>query len=362
MTGPEGPAFSTLKRVLAVVATLGLMASCTPDEQSGAVRELGYLEVLRLGSLDGLEALPEMPMDLLAMDSGEIIVLTASQGPESPPFVFDPEGAFSRRIGGSGQGPGEFTAAMVGTALPGDSLMIHDLRQSRSTVFTPEGEVGRIIQFGGQVTELIPLAWPDTVLAVMWPQGRPGQWYQLVDLGGAEAENLREFGSPFPTDFQAMVRMRRFASAGDEGQVWTVDNLTYELHRWTAAGDSVSVLRPESDWFATPNQGFGPDSVPATHIVDVQHLGGDTVAVGLSVARQGWQNAWSGVDLSSNEVRPPDASELYEGVIEFRRAGDGSLIGSQRLPGIIFAILPDSRIATYRSEGPGYPVVQVFER
>ncbi len=353
---------STLAKLLAVVAPWVFVTSCAVEEPPGVAEGLGYVESVGFGSLDGQDALPEAPMDLLVTDSGDFIVLTASRGADSRPFVFDAQGSFSGRIGGAGEGPGEFAFAMVGTPLPGDSLLIHDMMQSRATVFTPEGQVGRIIQFGGQVTELIPIAWPDTVIAVVWPSGQPGRWYRVFGLGGTSAETIGEFGPAFPTDFQAMVGARRFASPGTSGRLWTIDNLSYELRGWTTHGDSVSVVRPESNWFGIPNQGFGPDSVPETHIVEVQHVGGDTVAIGLSVAREVWQEAWSGIDLTGSEVIPPAAAQLYEGVIEFRDATDGRLLGSQRFPGIVFAILPDSRIATYRLVEPGYPRITVYER
>lgn len=349
-------------RLWGLLVALAFLAACGGETGEVGAAGLGYAETVRIGSLDGPDALPGMPMDLLPAGAGELLLLTASQGGGSRPFVFDDAGRFSRRLGGSGQGPGEFTAAMVGRSLPGDSLLIHDLRQARATVFTPDHQVARIIQFGGQVTKLLPISWPDTVLAVMWPQGRPGQWYRLVSFRGSEAETLREFGSPFPTDFQTMVGMRRFASFTETGTVWTIDNRTYELRRWTSWGDSSGVVRPESEWFTAPGQGFGPDSIPFANVVAVQHLGGDTVAVGLSVAREGWRDAWAGVDMSGPEVRPPEASDLWEGVVEFRRDTDGTLIGSQRLEGIIFAILPDSRVATYRTEGPGYPRVSIYAR
>lgn len=353
---------STRSRATGALAALALISACESHVPETAVDGLGYVEAVRMGSLDGPDAFPATPMGLVATEAEELVVLTSSQGAEARPFVFDAEGGFSRRLGGSGQGPGEFSAAMVGRALPGDSLLIHDLRQSRATVFTPEGNVARMIQVGGQVTQLIPLSWPDTVMAVMWPFGRPGQWYALMSFAGSEAQSLREFGSPFPTDYETMVNMRRFSAVSEEGTVWTIDNRAYELREWTSSGDSAGVVRPDSDWFARPGQGFGPDSIPFTHIVAVQHLGGDTVAVGLSVAKEGWEEAWIGVDMSGPEVRPPDASELWEGVIELRRGSDGTLLGSQRLEGVIVAILPDSRVATYRVEAPGYPIMSVFSR
>lgn len=61
------------------------------------------------------------------------------------------------------------------------------------------------------------------------------------------------------------------------------------MRRWSSAGDSLRVLRPSSEWLDVPGQGFGPDSVPRTLTVAIQPLQGDTVAVGLWVARQGWE-------------------------------------------------------------------------
>ncbi len=349
---------------LLLALVLLVASSCSDSGGSDADPDsLGYREVIRLGVREGPGELGGMPMDLLASSDGRLTLLSSFSGGDGLPMRFDPQGQFVEKIGALGQGPGEFLAALAGFFTPEDSLVIHDLRQRRLTVLSPTGEAGRSISFGGgQVAKLIPIAWPDTVLAVLGPFGREGRSFHLVSLSGSDAETLREFGEPWPTEPQAINRFRRFASQPLDGRLWTAANYSYRLTEWSTRGDSLTTLALSSKWFEQPGMGFAPDSIPETRIVAVQQLKGDTLAVGLSVAREGWQKAWDGIDVSHGEFRGPELSGLYEGLIELRNARTGELLGSQRLRGVIFAILPDGRVATHYTEGPGFPFVTVYAR
>ncbi len=77
--------------------------------------------------------------------------------------VFDAEGEFSRTIGRSGEGPGEFVSLSQTWVLGGDSVAAWDSRQRRMTVFGPSGDVSRTFGFttieGGLINPIGPL--PD---------------------------------------------------------------------------------------------------------------------------------------------------------------------------------------------------------
>lgn len=70
-------------------------------------------------------------------------------------FVYDADGAHVRSLGGSGQGPGEFTRLSELVVLPGDTLVARNVFPDRLTFFGPDGQVVRTLGVG-QAPEGVP--------------------------------------------------------------------------------------------------------------------------------------------------------------------------------------------------------------
>ena len=100
---------------------------------------LGDRPALRIGSIDGRDALGE-PVDAVRLTDGRVLILD-SQTQEV--LVFDAEGGPVATWGGEGGGPGEFVRARTLDRLPGDTVVVIDRRQLRTTVFDPSGELVR---------------------------------------------------------------------------------------------------------------------------------------------------------------------------------------------------------------------------
>ena len=62
--------------------------------------------------------------------------------------VFDPRGAHVQRVGGRGQGPGEFQNLTELSLAPGDTAYTYDRRQYRVSAFDPDGRVIRTLDVG----------------------------------------------------------------------------------------------------------------------------------------------------------------------------------------------------------------------
>lgn len=340
---------------------LGLLAVACVRAEDPTASGLGFRETLRLGALEGDAAIPAMPMAVVFDMAENVTLFTSLAGPT--PLQFDAAGEPLGELGRFGRGPGEFLSSMVGEGLPGDSLLVYDLRGARASVIGPDDVFRRSVSTrGGQITQLRVVAWPDTVLVVAWPLGRPGSSFELVSMVGTEAAHLVSFGEPWPTDPNAVSGYRRYAAHPRDGTLWTADGQQYRLVEWSLAGDSIAALKPRSAWFEASGMGSGPDSIPPTQVRAVERLRGDTLAVGLVVARDGWEDAWEGIDVDSGEFRAPSGTALWDTVVEFRSATSGELLGSQRLPGVVFQIFPDGRVATHDLEDPGYPIVRIFSR
>lgn len=117
---------------------------------------LSSTDQVTLWQITGITPLPDSR--LAVANSGTFEVL-----------VFRPDGALVRRIGGPGEGPGEFGSVGSVISLPGDSLAVFDPRRRRLTVFGPEGEPAREFSVGDLVpamgfTQLLPLSSKGYVL------------------------------------------------------------------------------------------------------------------------------------------------------------------------------------------------------
>lgn len=143
-----------------------------------------------------VQGVPGTPSELLnpesfaLADDGTLYVVETD-----PPVinVYGPDGELTRHFGRSGAGPGEFNGGFV--ALRGDTLVLHDPRQARSTVFRAStGEVLSIrnttccywhaIDVDGQGRAWIrSIAEPDSGSA-------PGQVFVRFALGGTGADTL----------------------------------------------------------------------------------------------------------------------------------------------------------------------------
>ena len=342
-----------------ILLLLSILAGCAPADDDVEGRDLEYRLELQLGSTSGGGELPGRPTDLVHRPDGSWIVFAGFGMPQR----FDSTGQYLGEIGRSGEGPGEYAAAMVGTGLPGDSLLILDVRLARASVLGPDLEFARAVSWPGQVGRVEPVAWPDTVLAVLWPRGLPGASHRVGSFAGPAFTEYAMFGDPWPErDFDRTIRFRRFASRPQEGELWTAAGDAYRLRRWSLTGDSLGSLGIRSRLFDREGMGFGPDSIPQTAIVAIQELTGDSLLIGLSVAHEAWHEAWEGVKSSGPEMRGPPETDLWEGVVEIRDGESGTLIGSQRLDGVIVEIFPDGRVATYDEVGAGFPVVRIYSR
>ena len=100
-----------------------------------ALPVLSISEEFRIGSIDdpvvGFSNIGAVAVD----PDGNVYVLELQ---DVEVRVFDPSGTPLRRIGGSGEGPGEFTQPRS-IGFRGDTLWVHDSRQRRISMFSPDG-------------------------------------------------------------------------------------------------------------------------------------------------------------------------------------------------------------------------------
>ena len=137
---PHSAPESDIRRVSIGSLLCAVLAACQgPANVDGieadALPVLSISEEFRIGSVDdpvvGFSNIGAVTVDL----DGNVYVLELQ---ELEVRVFDQSGTPLRRIGGSGQGPGEFSRPQS-IGFRGDTLWVHDPRQRRISMFSPDG-------------------------------------------------------------------------------------------------------------------------------------------------------------------------------------------------------------------------------
>ena len=124
---------------VAVSDSAGIEIVANPGEgQWDEGQEWRVREVVRLGGVDGPEeTLFERPGDMVPDGQGGVFVVEAG---EMALRRYGPDGTFLGRMGGAGEGPGEFGSLNSAVDL-GDTLLVLDVRNRRISRFLKSGEL-----------------------------------------------------------------------------------------------------------------------------------------------------------------------------------------------------------------------------
>ena len=150
-------------------AGVGIAESLRPAWLEGSGWRMGSEPLLRLGVLDGDEALQFNGITGLArLDDGTIVV---GDGGSGEVRYFDASGTVRAVTGGSGEGPGEF-AGMAGLGLaPDGTIWAYDFSLRRVTRFDAAGEITGITTLGPEPPTLFgvgPLSDGTFLLKQLW--------------------------------------------------------------------------------------------------------------------------------------------------------------------------------------------------
>lgn len=121
----------------------------TGDVVSSSLR-LSDEPTVTIGS-DGMPASPlHRVTDAAFLPNGGLVVANAG---ESEVLVVDERGQLSSRLGGTGEGPGEFRALRWVASKSPDSIVAIDLGLRRITLFEPGGAVSRVVNAVGSSSD-----------------------------------------------------------------------------------------------------------------------------------------------------------------------------------------------------------------
>ena len=206
-----------------VLLTLLLAAACTSDRPSTAF-ELRDSAGVRIATSGGpawnaqdawqVEATPAADIGATEGDStaelsdvsgierlsdGRIVI---GNGDTHDLRFYDSTGHFLRRVGGAGEGPGEFRSLGRLFLLPGDTIVVNDVRLRRLTVFDSAGRLIRTIKLAaGAQADPIVLLTDRTLLArpgflIRYGENgvrRDSAWIVRYDLQGALLDTVGRF-------------------------------------------------------------------------------------------------------------------------------------------------------------------------
>ncbi len=223
---------------------------------------------VRIGMLDGPDEVRfTRIVGAAPLADGSIAVL---EGADREIRVFDSEGHFQRRIGGPGDGPGEFRLPQALQRLPGDTLLVWDSGASRLSWFDVEGELVRDEQVDtgelgristvhamgdGTVTLVVVDRARDAVdspddglrrresVLVQW-DGSDGELREWAEVAGAETLVSVESSS----DGMMRISMGQpwygasLLTSGSGERLWWADGTRWEFKAWSPALGTVEMV------------------------------------------------------------------------------------------------------------------------
>lgn len=250
-------------------------------------------------------------------------------------LAYDANGAYMRKLGRRGDGPGELTAVTSMAIGPGDSLYVFG---TRLTVFSPLGVFARtayVLGAAAPVNEALVLDDGRLVAQAMIHSAELiGLPLHIVDREGAVRRSIGDadaeaYVESFPTSHRRIAK-------GQRGTFWSADLNRLRLQQWDANGRRVAVIEPRLPWFAP----WDPVRETATRPWDVR-----PPPMVLSVSLDSVGRLWVAVTVADSKWRrrslrrgpgkpmtPGEMADLLDTMILALDPRTGRVIHEQRFP------------------------------
>ena len=209
--------------------------------------ELVLHEVMRLGDAEG-DGMIES--DVTNLSWSEEVGYFVGDGRGSWFKVFDHDGRFVRKVGRSGEGPGEF-GHVAAVRVVENRIVALDASRRQWQLFDLDGEFLDQRDFGFSAALFEPVGGALVVVAVM--DRRPefvGYPLHLVDIG--EGAPSMHFGAEEPANWKATDPWARSVVVGPgsrAGTVWGGKAGIPTAQEWSADGEALRRIEGELPWF-----------------------------------------------------------------------------------------------------------------
>lgn len=277
-------------------------------------------------------------------------------------MMFDPRGKWLGRVGGVGNGPGEFKATISAKVDPFDTLWVSNPGQRRLSVFAPgsrvhvrdvrvEAQIGNhggdwLLLHGGQFIVSLPNA-PD-------PADR------LVRMG-VDGRAVKRFGP----EAELRLRSATVTPARDGKHFWRVrvTATSYVIEKWTNEGVLVQLTDRAAKWWALPYDKGQPARRPGggdIRVESVREAADGKLWVIMQLPRQEyWEDRPRPEKVQERSL--PDAPQhipSFNRVLEVLDPVAGKLLYSDpALASLYSVITPDVVLCDSREDDNGFRMV-----
>lgn len=258
-TGPDADVSGVSRRDSAGIAIVENTAPLWPGDSAWLV---GAEPLVSIGAADGPDEYTFGSVwDLAVLEDGTIVV--GDQLSRELSF-FDRSGRFVWKVGGEGEGPGEFRSLLGVKRYRGDSILAFDYARARITVFGADGGYGRVIMnpFSRTDNYWLAGALPRGALVLTSPgrsmmPGPPGVRMDstrviVLESDGSVGDTVGAFGIGLKrVDERGFSHPLRFGLVGlfamsDDQLVWG-DAVAYEFRVHDPTGRPIRLVRRAHD-------------------------------------------------------------------------------------------------------------------
>lgn len=267
--------------------------------------------------------------------------------------VFDPTGAFERRFGRRGQGPGEFASPIMRIVVgPGDS--IHVFEGPRYTVLAPRAAgFGRLRNL--PVNPRGAAFTPEGRLIVVGPASAP-EGVRLVHIMDADGEVVESLAAAPDFDFRRSHAFDRAIANAPDGNLWVGHATRYMIELWSPGTGMLRHVRREAPWFREwtgDPAGVWENPMLAALVQDGRYLW-TLIRVPDSDAK-----AWD--PTVEQRVDAIDLSERFDTVVEVLDLAAGRVAARERFRDYFWGFLNERPVVyVQREDEYGTIVLEVF--
>lgn len=261
---------------------------------------------------------------------------------------FDASGAFVRRVGRRGEGPGEFKNIRTLVVGPSDSVFAFDGGNGRISVLTPELETARTARIPGYSWHNPPLTLPGgrfLINTFVPHRERMGYAFHILTREGDIVESFGDDRRRTAESHVTGVVTERWMAHASNGGFWAASLNDYRIEAYDAEHELVARFFRDAPWFTVTRPPGGPSSA----LLDIRELpSGELIVIGRAADPE-WRSAIEPFRGSAYTVE--SYPRYYDSVLEVMDPRTGRLVLTHRFDEFIVTFLDHEHVVV-KGESP----------
>ena len=247
--------------------------------------------------------------------------------------VFSAEGQYLRRLGGFGEGPGEFQWPQAMHVDGGGRIILADRILARLTVFGADGSVESTARLGGLAAGFEVFPMPGDSVLLSGHSFEPSIYGLPVHVLAPDGQPVRSFGERGGAIMSRdpYVLERRLALENG-GRLWVASKNEYRVELWSITGSRLSTMTMDVDWFDPVETPRDSRQAPRPILASMRQDEGGLLWLKFSVAGDRWQDALARDD-GEEYWRVIDEDVYWTTIIDVINPSTGRLEARARVPG-----------------------------